>query len=74
MAIKSQQLRQSFLISGAGAAVLLVLFVAWITSNRVGSVLQQQADERGLDVAARSAAIVTQYMRERRREVTTLAS
>ena len=26
MAIKSQQLRQSFLISGAGAAVLLVVF------------------------------------------------
>ena len=74
MAIKSQQLRQSFLISGAGAAVLLVLLVAWITSNRVGSVLQQQADERGRDLAARSAAIVTQYMRERRREVTALAS
>ncbi len=61
-------------MSGAGAAVLLVLFVAWITSNRVGSVLRHEADERGRDVAARSAAIVTQYMRERRREVTTLAS
>jgi len=44
MAIKSQQLRQSFLISGAGAAVLLVVFVAWLTSNRVGRVLEQQAD------------------------------
>src|SRR6266571_3249796 len=74
MAIKSQQLRQSFLISGAGAAVLLVVFVAWITSNRVGRVLEQQADVRGRDDATRVAAIVTQYMRERRREVTTLAS
>ena len=74
MAIKSQQLRQSFLISGAGAAVLLVLFVAWLTSNRVGRVLEQQADVRGRDVATRVAAIVTQYLKERRREVVSLAS
>src|ERR1051325_9013961 len=68
MAIKSQQLRQSFLVSGAGIAVLLVLFVAWITSNRVGNVLEQQADVRGRDVATRVAAIVTQYLKERRRD------
>ncbi len=74
MAIKSQQLRQSFLISGAGAAVLLVLFVAWVTSSRVGHVLEQQADVRGRDVATRVAAIVTQYLKERRREVVSLAS
>src|SRR2546423_4923984 len=74
MAIKSQQLRQSFLISGAGAAVLLVVFVAWLTSNRVGRVLEQQADVRGRDVAMRVAAIVTQYLKERHREVTSLAS
>src|SRR6266700_2421597 len=49
MAIKSQQLRQSFLLSGAGAAVLLVVFVAWLTSTRVGQVLEQDADTRGLD-------------------------
>jgi methyl-accepting chemotaxis protein len=74
MAIKSQQLRQSFLISGAGAAVLLVVFVAWLTSNRVGRVLEQQADARGRDVATRVAAIVTQYLKERHREVVSLAS
>ena len=74
MAIKSQQLRQSFLISGAGASVLLVLFVAWLTSSRVGHVLEQQADVRGRDVATRVAAIVTQYLKERRREVVSLAS
>jgi methyl-accepting chemotaxis protein len=74
MAIKSQQLRQSFLISGAGAAVLLVVFVAWLTSNRAGAVLEQQASVRGRDVAARVAAIVTQYLKERRREVVALAS
>jgi methyl-accepting chemotaxis protein len=74
MATKSQRLRQSFLISGAGAAVALVVVVAWLTSNRVGRVLEQQADIRGRDVATRVAAIVTQYMQERHREVVSLAS
>jgi len=74
MAIKSQQLRQSFLISGSGIAVLLVAFVAWLTSSRVGRVLEQQADVRGRDVATRVAAIVSQYLKERRREVVALAS
>src|SRR5207245_9551631 len=74
MAIKSQQLRQSFLVSGAGAAVLLVIFVAWITSDRIGSVLEQQAEARGHDVATRAAAIVTQYLKERRRAVAALAN
>src|SRR5579859_178855 len=74
MAIKAQQLRQSFLISGTGAAVLLVVFVAWLTSSHVGTVLQHQAEERGRDVVTRAAAMVTQYMKERRREATALAS
>jgi len=74
MAIKSQQLRQSFLISGAGAAVLLVVFVAGVTSNRVGRVLEQQADAHGRDDATRVAGIVTQYLKERRREALALAS
>src|SRR5437899_382254 len=74
MAIKSQQLRQSFLISGAGAAVLLVVVVAWLTSSRVGHVLEQQADVRGRDVATRVAAIVSQYLKERHHEVASLAS
>src|SRR5437588_2756492 len=74
MAIKSQQLRQSFLISGAGAAVLLVVFAAWLASNRVGNVLEEQADVRGGDVATRVAAIVSQYLKERRHEVASLAS
>src|ERR1700746_2059557 len=74
MAIKAQQLRRSFLISGPGAAVLLVVFVAWLTSSRVGTVLEQQAEERGHDIATRAAAMVAQYMKERRREATALAS
>jgi methyl-accepting chemotaxis protein len=73
MAIKSQQLRQSFLISGAGAAVLLVIFVAWLTSTRVGRVLEQQAEVRGGEIATHAAAIATQYLTERRREAGALA-
>src|SRR4051812_1365703 len=74
MTIKSQQLRQSFLISGAGAAVLLVFFVAWLTSNRVGQVLENQTEVRSREIATRVSAIVTQYLKERRREVVSLAS
>ena len=74
MAIKSQQLRQSFLVYGAGAALLLVALVAWLTSNRVGQALEQQADMRGRDVATRVAAIVSLYSKDRRREIEALAS
>src|SRR6266571_1131189 len=74
MATKSQQLRQSFLASGAGTAVLLIAVVAWFTGNRVERILEQQADARGRDVAAREAAMVTHYLNERRREVVSLAS
>src|SRR5262249_60494189 len=74
MAIKSQQLRQSFLISGGGAAVLLIGFVAWLTSTRVGQALRQEADARGRDEASHAAAIGTQYLKERRREATALAT
>jgi methyl-accepting chemotaxis protein len=74
MATKSQQLRQSFLASGAGAAIALVAVVAWFTGDRAGRILEQQADTRGRDVAAREAAMVTQYLNERRREVVSLAS
>ena len=73
MAIKSQQLRQSFLVSGAGAAVLLVVLVAWITSNRVGHALQDEANARALDEASHAGTTITQYLRERRREAINLA-
>ncbi|HEY3280578.1 MAG TPA: methyl-accepting chemotaxis protein [Gemmatimonadales bacterium] len=74
MATKSQQLRQSFLISGGGAAVLLVIAVAWFTSSRAARILERQAEVRDRDVAARVASMVTQYLTERRREIVSLAS
>src|SRR3989442_14874888 len=74
MAIKSQQLRQSFLISGGGAAILLVVFVAWLASSRVGHVLEDQADVRGRAVAPRVAAIGSQDLKERHHEAAALGS
>ncbi len=74
MAIKSQQLQQRFLISGAAVVVLLVVLIAWVTSNRVGRTLEKQADVRGNDLALRVAALVTQYLKERHREVASLAT
>jgi len=74
MATKSQQLRQSFLLSGAGAAVLLIIVVAWFTGSRAARILENQADARDREVAVRVAAIVTHYLNERRREVVSLAS
>jgi methyl-accepting chemotaxis protein len=74
MATKSQHLRQSFLASGAGTAVVLIALVAWFTGSRAERILEQQADTRGRDVAAREATLVTQYLNERRREVVSLAS
>ncbi len=74
MATKSQQLRQSFLASGAGAAIALVALVAWFTGNQAERILEQQSDARGREVAAREAVLVTHYLNERRREVVSLAS
>jgi methyl-accepting chemotaxis protein len=74
MATKSQQLRQSFLASGAGAAIVLVALVAWVTGNGAKRILEQQADTRGREFAAREAVLVTHYLNERRREVVSLAS
>jgi methyl-accepting chemotaxis protein len=74
MATKSQQLRQSFLASGGGAAVVLVALVAWFTGNQAERILERQAEERGRVVAAREAVLITHYLNERRREVVSLAS
>jgi methyl-accepting chemotaxis protein len=74
MATKSQQLRQSFLVSGAGAAVLLVVAVAWFTGAGAERLLEAQADARGRDVATRVAGMVTHYLSERRREALSLAA
>ena len=69
-----RDLRQRFLTTGAVLAAVVVLLLLWVASSRVSGVLQRQADERGEDLAARTAALVTQYLSERRREAELLAS
>ena len=69
-----RQLRQRFVLTGAGAALVVVAILAWGTAARTTAILERQADERGVDVATRVAGLVTQYLRERRREAELLAA
>jgi methyl-accepting chemotaxis protein len=70
----SQQLRQSLVFAGAGLALALVLALAVLTGNAASGYLRRQADDRGRSLAGSSAAAVSQYLRERRREAEALAS
>jgi len=73
MAIWSQQLRSSFLLTGAGAAVALAIAVAIGGGQDARRTLQHLADQRGREVANRVAALASTYARERRHEVEALA-
>jgi methyl-accepting chemotaxis protein len=74
MANQVQQLRRRFVLTGAGLAFGAVVALAWITSNRAEAILQREANERGVDLAVRVAALVTHYLHERRREAEVLAA
>src|SRR6185503_1724959 len=74
MANQVQQLRRRFVLTGAGLAFGAVIALAWITSNRAEAVLQREANERGVDLTVRVAALVTHYLNERRREAELLAA
>jgi len=74
VANKSQQLRQSFIVTGAGVALALVVVGAVLAGNGATTYLRRQADDRGRDVATRAGETVTQYLRERRREAQALAT
>jgi len=73
MAIWSQQLRSSVLLTGAAAAVALAIAVAIGGGQDARRTLQRLADQRGRDVGNRVAALATTYVRERRHEVEALA-
>ncbi len=74
MTSRSQQLRQSFLLTGAGISLAVVVGLAVLAGNSASRLLRRQGDERGRDVAARVAALVSQYLRERRSEAEALAA
>jgi len=70
----TQQLRQRFLLAGVGAAFALLLVLAVVAGNAGTTFLKNQADARGQDAAVRVAGAVSQYLRERQREIEALAA
>src|SRR2546428_12296893 len=73
MATRPQQLRQSFLVTGAAAALALVIVLAVVTAHEPGRTLEGLANRRRTEVAIRVASLVTSYLRERRHEAEALA-
>lgn len=73
MSSGAQQLRQSFLLTGAAVALVLVAGFALLSTNSATRVVERQANERGRDVAMHVAALVSLYMRERYQEADALA-
>src|SRR5205809_131074 len=74
MASRTPQLRQSFLLTGVGVALVLVIGFAALSGNTAQRTVEQQAKDRGQDIALRVAALVNQYWRERRHEAEALAA
>src|SRR2546427_9916251 len=73
MATRTQQLRQSFLVTGAAAALALVIVLPVVTAHEAGRTREALANRRGTEVAIRVASLVTSYLRERRHEAEALA-
>ena len=73
MATRTQQLRQSFLVTGAAVALALVVVLAVVTAHEASNTLEDLANQRGTEVAIRVASLVTSYLRERRHEAVALA-
>ena len=71
--IWSQQLRSSFLLTGAATAVALAIAVAIGGGQDARRTIQRLADQRGREVGNRVAAVASAYVRERRHEVEALA-
>src|SRR6266487_3835426 len=74
MASRSPQLRQSFLVTGAGVALVLVIAFATLSGNSAQRTAERQANELGQVAALRVATLVDQYLRERRHEAEALAA
>src|SRR5260370_9710917 len=73
MATRTQQLRQSFLVTGAAVALALVIVLAVVAAHEASGTLNDLADRRGTEVAIRVARLATSYLRDRRHEAEALA-
>src|SRR2546430_2647270 len=70
---RAPQLRQTYVLTGAVVALVVVAGFALLASRRVTTIVERQANERGKDVARHAASLVSLYMRERHREAEALA-
>src|SRR5438045_6801316 len=73
MSSRTPQLRQSFLVTGAAVALVLVTGFALLSSRSASRIVERQANARGQDLATHVASLVDLYLRERRREAAALA-
>src|SRR2546428_241599 len=74
MASRTPQLRQSFLVTGAGVALVLVIAFATLSGNSAQRTAERQANDLGQVAAMRVGTLVDQYLRERRHEAEALAA
>src|SRR6266513_4367120 len=73
MSSRTPQLRQSFLVTGAAVALVLVTGFALLSSRSASRIVERQANARGEDLATHVASLVDLYLRERRHEAEALA-
>src|SRR5256885_16943640 len=73
MSSRTPQLRQSFLVTGAAVALVLVTGFALLSSRSASRIVERQANARGQDLATHVASLVDPYLRERRHEAEALA-
>ena len=74
MPTPTQQLRQSVLYVGLGIAFALVVSLALVARQTARLTLEEQARQRGVEVATRVGNLAGAYIRERRREAELLAA
>src|SRR3989475_9737238 len=74
MASNLKDLLQRFTFWAAGIALVAVLVLASFAGRAATRTLERLADQRGAEVAARAAALVANYVRERHGEADQLAA
>ena len=74
MASTLKNLLQRFTFWAAGVACVAVLVLAALAGQGATRTLERLADQRGTEVAARAAALVASYVRERHGELERLAA
>src|SRR5438132_8677771 len=67
-------LQSSLVTAGVALAIVVVLASAWLSWRLARRYLEADADRRLADTATRAAALVAQYLRDRRAELELLAS